>query len=86
MINYLLDTLPICEARSKRSGERCKNYASKGKRVCRIHGGRSTGAKTKAGKLEQKKANLKHGMYTKEAREEARQFREYLKECKSLLG
>lgn len=36
-----------CTAKSKRSGERCKCYAMKGKTVCRIHGGRSTGPKHK---------------------------------------
>ncbi len=36
-----------CTAKSKRSGERCKCYAMKGKTVCRIHGGRSTGPKKK---------------------------------------
>ena len=84
-MKYLLDTLPICEALSKRSGKRCKNYASKGKRVCRIHGGRSTGAKTKSGKLNQKTTNIKHGMYTSEVKLEARQLCEFLEECKKVL-
>ena len=30
-----------CTAKSKRSGERCKNNAMKGKTVCHIHGGKS---------------------------------------------
>jgi len=30
-----------CTAKSKRSGERCKNHAMKGKTVCHIHGGKS---------------------------------------------
>ena len=30
-----------CEARSKRTGKRCKNPAVRGKRVCRLHGGLS---------------------------------------------
>lgn len=33
-----------CSAHSKRTGERCKNYAVRGKNVCRFHGGRSKGA------------------------------------------
>ena len=32
-----------CKAKSKRSGERCKKYALKGKAVCMFHGGKSTG-------------------------------------------
>src|SRR5665213_1044674 len=62
---YLMDTLPICEALSKQSGLPCKNFASKGKRVCRIHGGRSFGARTKEGKARQKKASWKHGFRSK---------------------
>lgn len=34
-----------CQARSKRHGSQCGAMAVRGKAVCRIHGGRSTGAK-----------------------------------------
>lgn len=33
-----------CKAKSKRSGERCRRYAMKGKAVCSMHGGKSKGA------------------------------------------
>ncbi len=33
-----------CTAKSKRSGERCRNHAVHGKTVCHIHGGKSSGA------------------------------------------
>lgn len=33
-----------CKAKSKRSGERCKKHALKGKNVCKIHGGKSIGS------------------------------------------
>lgn len=69
-----MDTLLICEAKSKRSGERCRNFASKGKLVCRIHGGKSTGAKTKKGKHRQMMASWKHGLRSIEPREEAKQY------------
>ena len=49
---------PRCAAKSKQSGERCKNTAVPGKRVCRFHGGLSPGSKrgnTKA---------VKHGFYS----------------------
>jgi phage terminase small subunit len=46
-----------CTAKSKRSGERCKNFCSAGKTVCRFHGGKSNGAPKK------NKNNLKHGAY-----------------------
>ena len=32
-----------CKAISKRSGERCKNWAMIGRLNCRLHGGKSTG-------------------------------------------
>lgn len=67
-----MDTLPICKALSKRSGLRCKNFATKGKRVCRMHGGKSTGARTQWGKARQEMASWKHGMRSKAAIEEAR--------------
>ena len=35
---------PRCAAKSKRSGMQCKAPAIKGKRVCRMHGGKSPGA------------------------------------------
>lgn len=38
-------TAARCQARSKRHGEQCGAMAVRGKAVCRIHGGRSTGAK-----------------------------------------
>jgi len=55
-----------CKAKSKRSGEQCKNYAIKSYCVCRMHGGRG-GPKTKQGYLVCKKAPQKHGMYNREA-------------------
>ena len=59
-----------CQAMSKRNRQRCKAPAMKGKAVCLTHGGRSTGPKTKAGKLRARTANLKHGRETREARTE----------------
>lgn len=57
-----------CQAMSKRSRQRCKAPAMKGKDVCRTHGGLSTGARTEAGKIRVRTANLKHGRETREAR------------------
>lgn len=86
---YLMDTLdslPICGARSKRSGLQCRNFATKGKRVCHIHGGLSTGARSIEGKARQRNASWKHGIRSKEAREEARLVREMINECKQLIS
>jgi hypothetical protein len=43
----------------------CQSPAMKNGR-CRMHGGKSTGAKTKAGIERIKKANFRNGLYTKE--------------------
>lgn len=80
-----MDTLQICEAVSKQSKQRCRNFSVKDKVVCHIHGGKSTGAKTKAGKIRQKMAQRKHGLRSKEAREETRQLREFMKACKETI-
>jgi hypothetical protein len=68
-----------CKAKSKRSGEQCKNYAIKGYGVCRMHGARG-GPKTIEGLVTCKKANLKHGFYSQESRKELR----FMKELNSL--
>ncbi len=80
-----MDTLPICQAKSKQSGMQCKNFATKGKRVCRIHGGKSTGAKTLEGKERQKKAPWKHGKRSKEVIAEQKSFREFFRDCKDAI-
>ena len=59
-----------CSARSKRTKLRCGAPAIKGKTKCYYHGGRSTGGRTKIGKANSAKANLKHGQYTKQAQAE----------------
>ena len=61
-----------CTARSKRTGLQCGRPALKSSKTqkCDFHGGRSTGAKTEAGKARQRAAVLKTGDYTKEAIED----------------
>jgi hypothetical protein len=59
-----------CQAMSKRSRQRCKAPAIKGKRVCKTHGGRSTGPKTEAGRLRCSQAKTTHGRETRETRTE----------------
>jgi hypothetical protein len=63
-------TCTQCSAKSKRSQERCRNPAIKGKTKCKHHGGRSTGCKTPEGKARQIAANTKHGRETRAIREE----------------
>ena len=57
-----------CQALSKRSKLQCKNAALKGKRVCRFHGGKSTGPLTIDGKQRCAKAKTIHGWDTREKR------------------
>ena len=48
----------------------CAAPPLKGKRVCKTHGGRSTGPKSEAGRLRSAKAKTIHGRETREARTE----------------
>jgi len=55
-------------AKSKRSKIQCGAPALKGKRVCKTHGGRSTGPKTEVGRQRCSDAKTDHGRETREAR------------------
>ena len=66
-----------CKARSKRSDERCKNYAVRGHRVCRMHGARG-GPMTNEGRMRCKMRSLKHGFYSQEQIELRREIGGYL--------
>ena len=60
-------SVPRCQARSKRSGlQQCGLMAVRGKRVCRVHGGLSTGPRTREGKAAVAAAHLKHGRRAKD--------------------
>jgi len=70
-------TCPRCQASSKRTKQQCKSPAIKGKRVCGIHGGKSSGAKTDAGRQRCAAAKTIHGWETREKRRvRAEKFRE----------
>ena len=62
-----------CQAKSKRTKLQCAATALKGKRVCKTHGGRSTGPKTEAGRQRCSQAKSIHGRDTREARSERSQ-------------
>ncbi len=57
-----------CQAISKRTGQQCRAPAMKGKRVCKAHGGASTGPKTAEGRQRCAAAKTIHGEETREAR------------------
>jgi hypothetical protein len=77
-----------CGAKAKTNGHRpCRQPAMANGR-CRLHGGltRNTGAKTEEGKLRQKMSNWKHGLRSKETRDEKRLVREMIKKSKQLIA
>ena len=53
-----------CLARTRR-GSPCQNPAIGGRTRCKLHGGRSTGPKTSAGRARVIAANTKHGRRSK---------------------
>lgn len=59
-----------CQATSKRSGQQCRSPAMKGKRVCKLHGGRSEGARTEIGRQRCAEAKTIHGNETGRMRRE----------------
>ena len=61
-------TCQQCQAMSKRTKQQCRAPAIKGKRVCKTHGGRSTGPKTQAGRQRCADARTIHGNETRQAR------------------
>ncbi|HQO64695.1 MAG TPA: HGGxSTG domain-containing protein [Syntrophorhabdus sp.] len=67
--------MPKCQAMAKSTGEQCRNIAVKGKRVCYLHGGKSTGPKTDQGKLRSKYARLRHGDYSAQVKENRRKLK-----------
>ena len=80
------NTVALCGARAKQNNHQpCRQPAMKNGR-CRLHGGKSTGAKTEAGK--QRKAQLKttHGYYTKQAYADRKKTRIMLQWRKDLEG
>jgi len=72
-MGYNLKLLPRCGAKARsRGGEPCMQACvMNGTGRCHYHGGAS---------------NIKHGLYTKMASEEARQVRELIKDSKKMIA
>lgn len=78
---------PRCQAKCRtRNYQACRNLAMANGR-CRMHGGRATGAKTVAGKINSRNANWKHGYYSREVADykqlsykEIKRYRELLQQ------
>jgi len=76
-------TAPRCGAKT-RLGKECKAPAMRNGR-CRMHGGSSTGPRTPEGLARSRNAHWKHGLYSAEAKAEARFFRQRMKEAADIL-
>ena len=61
-------TCARCQAMSKRTKNQCRSPAMRGKRVCGIHGGKSTGPVTEAGRKRCGSAKTLHGRETRTIR------------------
>src|SRR5215470_6716046 len=66
---------PRCGARSKRTGKPCRGAAMPNGR-CKVHGGKSTGPRTPEGLERIRRANWKHGHFSREAKAERSRLRE----------
>ena len=65
---------PRCGARSKRTGKPCQGAAMPNGR-CKLHGGKSTGPRTAEGLERSRRANWKHGHFSREAKAERSRLR-----------
>jgi hypothetical protein len=65
---------PRCGARSKRTGKPCQGAAMPNGR-CKFHGGKSTGPRTPEGLERSRRANWKHGHFSREAKAERSRLR-----------
>ena len=73
-----------CGAKT-RAGPPCKKPAMRGKARCQLHGGKSTGAKTAAGRAKLSALHLKHGRCTTAAKEDAKRRAQIGREIRSEL-
>ena len=76
---------PRCQAKSKRTKRQCAAPASRGKRVCRFHGGKSTGPKTLEGRKRCAQARTIHGTDSRAQRKASRAKMRELNELFSML-
>ena len=81
MLDHRTGFEKVCGAKIKKGLEQCKRLALPNGR-CSGHGGLSTGPRTAAGIEAIRKAQLKHGRRTKEAREYRRLLSSFLKAIK----
>ena len=74
-----------CLAKTRR-GTQCQRPARLPVGRCRLHGGASTGPRTKEGLTRLTEARTKHGRFTKEKRAEAKHFAEQGRQMRAELA
>lgn len=77
---------PRCQAVSKRHKGQCGAPAIRGQRVCRNHGGLSTGPTSLAGRQRCADAKLVHGRETREKRQYSSEMSRLMKLYAAILG
>jgi len=78
-------TCPRCQAKN-RQGSQCKKPAMQGNRVCRNHGGASSGAKTQEGRKRRDNARLVHGRETRALRDIRKHKLRELRELEAVMS
>jgi len=76
-------TAARCGAQN-RNGCPCQRPAMRNRQRCNLHGGKSTGPRTAAGIERMKAARTIHGGYSREAREQAREVRDLIRQFREL--
>jgi hypothetical protein len=77
---------PRCGARARHTGGRPCKAPSLANGRCRHHGGKSTGPKTAEGLERSRKANWKHGRYSREVKADRIQATRALRLLRQLLA
>lgn len=75
-----------CGAKARTTGLPCKGMAIKSKSRCRLHGGKSNGAKTIKGLKKCRKANWKHGAFSLEAKSIDQSIKALLRQYNKFLS
>lgn len=78
-------TCPRCQANSKRTKVQCSGPAMRGKRVCKYHGGLSTGPRTELGRQICAAARTVHGNETRSGREQHTKISRSIRAAKGML-
>jgi hypothetical protein len=85
LVTEYLTTAPRCGAKNRR-GTPCQSPAMKGKKRCRLHGGKSTGPRTAEGIERIRAARTIHGYFSRGQIELRKEYQQLLKESQDFLS